>query len=470
MKLKFAVAIAITLAAFACGIAQANGASLSDFANFAGRVVNAPPVPAAASSAVAPAMKDWTIMVYGVYPKRDTASVGFPACAVTDAGCSLEDAGSPANLNIVGQTYCFKAPEYSEYDCTRYAVTKSSPYEVSKFKVDETSADLGRYTSAVDFIKWARTNFPAKKYALFMYGEGSGWKNVQQTTQKGMMYNDDTGHHISTMELRKIFEEAGRVNIFLTHSCKMQMAEVAFEMRGYVDIMFGSEEITVADLAEVAALVQTLGAQPNAEPAVFVPAVLKASKMKYSRANELNFHKLLDVGNTFSALNLTVSDEFAARVREWAKLVINKANECDAVDYAINNVLRFAPDGGIPNPPGPYNFTYANFSDLYNFVELVGAKAKNAAVKAKSVELESFIANKLVIGHHGAFQSKHGDYAANSHGISIEMIPRQPNPKPSPLVSSYRESSIFPTVSGWANFLDWAQQCHAAHNSAAVDR
>ncbi|MCK4936094.1 MAG: hypothetical protein KAR84_04515, partial [Elusimicrobiales bacterium] len=104
--------------------------------------------------------------------------------------------------------------------------------------------DMGDYRNVVDFAKWAMKKFPAKRYMLVMENHGGGVDDItmeESLPNKGISYDDVSRNFIKTSELRQMMEEIGKVDIFLMSACLMQMAEVAYEVKDYSDMIIASE-------------------------------------------------------------------------------------------------------------------------------------------------------------------------------------------------------------------------------------
>src|SRR3989339_1466776 len=103
------------------------------------------------------------------------------------------------------------------------------------------NVDMGDYKRVVDFVAWAKTNYPAKRYMLIIWNHGSGWMDPKGSP-KGISFDDETGNYIRTPQIGLILKEAGKVDILAFDACLMQMAEVAYEVKDNAQVIVGSEE------------------------------------------------------------------------------------------------------------------------------------------------------------------------------------------------------------------------------------
>ncbi|HAF96421.1 MAG TPA: hypothetical protein DCG50_10315, partial [Elusimicrobia bacterium] len=194
--------------------------------------------------------KDWTIMVFM------NGKSNIEPFALSDLN-RFETVGSNEKVNIVAEIGRSKGLDNDtatdgDWDgVRRYYVTKDQDKNriASQLLVDLGSADMGDWKEAASFLKWARTAYPAKKYMFIIWDHGWGWIDPLKPGEnlvnrnKSISHDFVTGNYIKTTEMGKIFNEAGRVNLYVSMACFMQMAEVAYELRNAAEIIVGSEEV-----------------------------------------------------------------------------------------------------------------------------------------------------------------------------------------------------------------------------------
>ncbi|MEA3306201.1 MAG: clostripain-related cysteine peptidase, partial [Elusimicrobiota bacterium] len=175
--------------------------------------------------------KEWTVMVY-INGKNDLSRYG-----VKDVN-EMEKVGSTSKINIVVElgTEDEKTERFLVKKDNYPTLVTSKPLEILK------GEDMGDWRHLVDFASWTKKKFPAKRYMLVIWNHGDGW-----VTSKGISYDDETDNHISTPELGLAMKEIGKVDILAMDACLMQMAEVAYEVKDYADIIVASEETEPVD-------------------------------------------------------------------------------------------------------------------------------------------------------------------------------------------------------------------------------
>lgn len=365
--------------------------------------------------------KDWTVMVY-MNGKNDLEQY-----ALADFN-EMEKVGSTARVNVVAEVGRMKGYDSSDGDWTgsrRYLVKQDKdPVKVNSYALQQIpNADMGDWNHLVNFVQWAKANFPANKYMLIIWNHGSGWKSVNikktvpfQTT--GISYDFETGHHISTVEMGKAFGKMGKLDVYASDACLMQMAEIDYEIRAYVDIAVGSEEVEPGDGYAYDTFLQNLTFWPQSSS-------IDAAKMIVK--SYADYYKTAPYSATQSVVRTSAVPGLMPLLDQWADLLMS-ANEIEAVKLGANTAKQYSdPDS----------------KDLYDYVQIVSNRAKSPAVKQKGQEIMNYIAKTLVLANGSV-----GKDAKKSHGIAV-YIPRTAYDQ------SY-DNLLFARDGGWDEFIKWS--------------
>ncbi|MCX5792318.1 MAG: clostripain-related cysteine peptidase [Elusimicrobia bacterium] len=227
---------------------------------------------------------------------------------------------------------------------------------------DMGTVDMGDYKQLVEFGKWAKQNYPAKKYMLIVWNHGDGWKTRSlhgETVLKGISYDDETGNGITTVQLGTAVREMGGVDIYASDACLMQMAEVAYELKDAARITVGSEENEPGDgWAYDYFLSRVHSNKTNLTPEVMAAAAVQGYKAFYGEKG---------TSATQSALKTSGMGGFRSVMDQWVPLAM-KEDKVMLKD-ALNGATSF---GG------------AGSRDLMHFMELVHGSAKSEELKTKT--------------------------------------------------------------------------------------
>ena len=385
-------------------------------------------VPAAAEAAVEETRAgnaEWTIMVF-VNGKNNLEKF-----ALRDVN-EMEMIGSTDKVNIVVQLGRMAGFDSSDGDwkgSRRYLIKKDNDTNkiTSPIVQDLGKVDMGDYKAAIDFGKWAKANYPAKKYMFIFWNHGAGWIKANGIYgSKGISYDDETNNHMDTPQMAALLKEIGGVDVVGSDACLMQMAEVDYEIKDYAQYIVGSEETEPGD-----GYTYDLFLGPVVKnPTMGAAQVAKSAVDGYS-----NHYDGLGGGYTQSYVKSSALPEFLNLVNEFA-YEVTQANDAEAAKYARDNAIKFA---------------YPENKDLYDFTRLLVSKSTNQNVKAKGQALMDYITKKLV-GHNRTKDEPASWWSSaneltRAKGIAI-YIPNSAVP------STYNELQ-WAKYSNWDEFVKW---------------
>jgi hypothetical protein len=378
--------------------------------------VNVPvPVPAAADAQAA-TVKEWTIMVF-VNGKNN-----LERYALLDMN-EMETVGSSDKVNIVtevGRVANYDSSDGDWVGTRRYLVQKddSTGAVTSPVVQDLGKVDMGDYNNVIEFGNWAKANYPAKKYMLILWNHGSGWNKSRTGETKGISYDDETGHHLNTPQMGLVLKGIGGVNVYGSDACLMQMPEVDYEIKDYVEYIVGSEETEPGDGYTYNLLLGPLVANPGMSPAELGKLAVDAYSDHYQSVQHDSTQSLLDP----SALN-----GFVPKVDAFVTAAI-ASGEKALVKDAVSKAQKYAE---------------WNNKDMWHFLSLYAASSASPEVKLMAQNLQDYITGSLVLHNR-----VNGVYAnGNSNGLSVYM--------PSYVYSSAYDELAWAKASQWDEFVRW---------------
>lgn len=170
--------------------------------------------------------KQWTFILYGA---ADNDLEPFILSDVNE----LESVGSSEHVNLVAlvDTGAGAARYYLEQD--------DDPVELRSPRFDLGEVDSGSAATLDEFVTWAVSSFPAKRYAVVISGHGGGNPRVIAPDFRA-------GSAMSPRELvgavDRVRQTTGRrVDVFGADACLMQTVEVAYELRDSVEHIVASQ-------------------------------------------------------------------------------------------------------------------------------------------------------------------------------------------------------------------------------------
>lgn len=364
---------------------------------------------------------DWTIMIF-MNGKNSLSAY------IKEDFNEMETAGSNSRVNIVAELGCNSdTDDGSYYSVNRYLVKHDTDMNTINSPVLQklTGADMGDWRELAAFGKWAKENFPAKKYFLIVENHGSGWdKKIRAGMSRGISYDDETDNYINTPQLAMAIKEMGGVDVYGSDACLMQMAEVAYELKDITEYVVGSEETEPGAGGDYSGfLVPFVNATDSVDS-------LTAAKFFVDSYG--NFYDKTGEGYTQSMINSKAMADFPEIVKKLTSAIM-KAEDSRTALAAISEIIYF---------DEPAHKDFADFADY------MARNSENAEVKAAAQDLSAYIKNNLVSANRSA-KARYGgqDYATHAHGIAVYLSTKRP-------YSRYADLS-WSRASGWLDFLNW---------------
>lgn len=359
--------------------------------------------------------KKWTVMVFA-NAKNNLESYGL-----LDVN-EMEMVGSDDNVNIVvelGRIAGYSSADGDWKGSRRYLVAKDDDTSkiTSPVVMEILKSDMGSWQYMADFAKWAMENYPAQHYALVVWNHGSGWsKDAAFESGRGISYDDETGHHITTPQLRQALAAIGGVNILALDACLMQMVEVSYEVKGLAEYVAASEETEPGDGYTYNTIFGPLAMNPDLDPAGLSRVIVDSY---------IDYYQSVNHGVVYSSIKVAALDGLMPRVNGFVDAMIS------AGDLAVAKNAKAKTQA----------FYYSSSKDMYHFAKLVSETSANAEVKAKAKELMDFMTSDLV-----AYNRVFGDKYANAFGIAAYM--------PYSYAASY-DSLLWAQDSKWDDLIKW---------------
>jgi len=336
--------------------------------------------------------------------------------------------------------------------------------------LEDPKADMGDYKRAIDFVKWAKANFPAKKYILVLWDHGLGWidPNLSQhtagtgTSSKGISFDDDTKNYIRTKQIAEILRQSGYIDVVVFNACLMQMAEVDYEIKDYTSLIIGSEETMLAYGFDYEKFLNFLNSKPNFSKKDISSFFIEWYKEFFKNGINLGIITVpLDsIAATLSTIEPSELSNLPKYLDYFASNVMHNGEE-ETVKKAIRNVIRFT---SIVDPAKDKEKNYAPYVDLYDFARIIYENSSNEKTKESAKLLMDFIKDKLVIASVGLNKDTTNNYDYTKvGGISINMTMKI---KPVPpqfnniLETKYEDLSLSKD-SYWDEFVKWCDEVWA---------
>lgn len=398
MLAVLALAAALPAAGFAGGPDQSLSRAFSTAGSLTGNSPQAAPVPApvplppTATKRTEP--KEWTIMVY-VDGKNSLEQFIYANLH------QMEQVGSTDKVNVVAEVGRMNGQD-GDYTgdgnwtgCRRYLIRKAdNPGDGISSPVLQTlpACDMGDYKHAIDFGKWAMSNFPARHYMYILWDHGGGWIHTvpgfSTAKSRAIALDEDTHHLIDTPQMGQIMQALGHIDVYGSDACLMQMAEVDYELRGLTDYIVGSEKTEPGTGWDYAGFLNRVN-ESGMSPEEVADAAVDSYIPQY------------DSQATISAVKSSAMDGFADKLNAFVGAVENSGDAKTAA-AARDNAQNFEDEG-----------EFAENKDLYDFVLQVYSSTGDSAVRSAAKTLMDYISGTLVVDNKAT-----SDYS-RAHGLAV---------------------------------------------------
>ncbi|MEW5951836.1 MAG: clostripain-related cysteine peptidase [Elusimicrobiota bacterium] len=402
-----------------------------------------------------PKMKKWTVAVYM------NGKSNIEPFALNDIN-RFETQGSDENINIVAEIGRSKGldndtDEDGDWEGVRrfYILKDEDPKKINSSMIEDLGQiDMGDWKKAAEFLSWAKENYPSEKIMFIIWDHGWGWidpiKPGENLAGKDRSISHDfvTGNYIKTTDLGKIFKAAGKVDLYASMACFMQMGEVAYEMKDYASVIVGSEEVIQLPSFNFEDLFASLKKNPQANAEKAGEFFTETFKEMYSRPQYQDLLISSKYGTQLSALRGKALDSFASVIKKLAQYIEEKAQE-EALAKAKRDVIRFEVGDEITDPEKLISF----YGDIYDFVKIL-AENSSGENKKEVLEIYSLLKNniekELIISNVFLNSDRTGKDYSRTHGISLHIPGADGN-----LIEYHKtyKNLAFEKASGWSRAI-----------------
>ncbi|CDZ66905.1 Peptidase C11 clostripain [Neorhizobium galegae bv. orientalis] len=371
---------------------------------------------------------EWTIFVYM------NADNNLEPEAIKNIN-QMEIVGSSEAINIIAQVR--RSPKYDlsngDWDTTRrFRIVKDDdPLTITSEPVPwpcdgncvprvDSDVDLGRADVLVDAAIWAFKTYPARRYALIIWGHGRGWRGEDDGAAfKGLEKSERSDVRITTAELgssaARIKEAVGRqLNLIIFDSCSMGMIEIAREVAESAKIMVASQDIVPPEGIPYDRILKQLDLDPKVDEVELAKIVVGLYAEYYAT-----------ITSTMSAVYLS---GIAAVVRQLDELGSSLQS-----DPAIASELQAA-----------YNlaqkFRYVDYVDLDHFLQNL-LEVNNQNFGQQIANLRTSLSTSIFSN------VKSGAVNKNASGLSAYLPARHMYD------SSYEKTGLAQAAPGWLALL-----------------
>jgi len=330
---------------------------------------------------------DWTFMVY-LDADNSLESAGI------DIFLKMASVNSSSQVNVVVQMD--RIPDYDDRygnwtDCKRFNITKGVTPTPENAILNLTEVDMGDPNTLKDFVNWTISNYPANYYCLVLWDHGTGCMGICFDVTSG-------GNNLTLPELSQASSGLPSImDVVLIDACSMGMAEVAYQIKDYANVLVSPEGIGWAP-APYDTYLSNLVSDSSMSPRDFSAKVVN---------DYIDWCWSIDVSQipnaTMSAIDLTKIAGLTETIDDFAINLREKETLChEQISQARNLTQGY---------PGPFAGQNGSYIDLYHFAQQLARQdsldeeLRNSAYQVMSV---LSIGNTIITHEEKADPDSHG--------------------------------------------------------------
>lgn len=388
----------------------------------------------------------WTVMVYMAGDDSNPDGIEY---AVTQDLRELKEVGSRDMVHFIAQT-----DECREKNSYRYRLRKGTPLASDRLGIYRGDLNTGRVETLVDFVDWSVGNFPAERYALILWGHGSGHDDQdvyrlargdmsprlaarlahdrigffgrtrramleRNGPNRGYGFDSTAADFLDNRELKRalsaVVARIGKpLDLLGFDACLMANTEVAYQLRGLVEWMAASEQTEPGDGWTYGEAFKGLGVKENMTGKALGRAIVTSFGEAYK--NE----------QTLSLIHVQKVEDLAQKLQELARILAEKG---PAIFHgAVAKATDLSPEGR------------QGYRDLGTFLRILEDETDSKVASAATQCMKSY---KQVV------QARTGP----GSGLTV-YLPQRYNPYLPGSTDALYQLLDFPMERGWSILLE----------------
>jgi hypothetical protein len=258
------------------------------------------------------------------------------------------------------------------------------------------------------FVSWGMDNYPAQKTMLVMSDHGYGWRGVCEDETNGDVLMPMNGIRTALTDVKASTGKG--VDLLAFDACNMATIEVAYELRGVVPYMVGSETTVPFDGLPYQMMITEMVAYPEISPADLATGIVHDYVLYYSSKWDYSHQvKYTQDFATMAAVDLSkmqpLGDAFQALANVLKPLIQDNMKKVeDARGYALLGMWS--------NMAG-----YEWMPDLYTFVDGLRAIKGHPELTSAIDSFEQAFSDAIIAEGHSA------KYHDTVHGLNVWFPP-----------------------------------------------
>ncbi|MFA6990980.1 MAG: clostripain-related cysteine peptidase [Candidatus Babeliales bacterium] len=379
-------------------------------------------------------LAEWTVLVY---LQADNNLAPFAEYNIKDM-----QGGIYANSSLVNILVQWDQPRNNR--TWRYKIVKNGRIEDESL-TSEMGINPGQ--EIVTCASWVKRKYPAKKYAFVLWNHGNGCSDARSVDEKdrGILYDYTQNTFLTNQAMTQAFTQmkailGHSVDIVGMDACMMNMIEVAYQLRGLVNVMVSSEETEPGYGWAYSGFIRPLTSNPTGFDAKrLAQSIVSSYGVFYRKIGETDF--------TQSAFDMAYLNPLKTNIDNMILLV----NECKKYKSTqIKNAVIAARLKTLTFYVSDYVDLYSFYQKFYSQIYTIRRSITVVSNYTRALDsLKKVLVQGLALINTSVVANAVGSRNIDAHGVSIYF----PNPTRPLYIDPTYPLTLFAQQSKWLSFI-----------------
>ena len=240
----------------------------------------------------------------------------------------------------------------------------------------ETELDMGNFNVLRNFISYAKSEYEAEKYALIIWGHGTGWKyssienSGRNNSARAVAIDDHSNSYMSVTDLKRAVKGQG-LSVIGFDTCFGGVIENIYELRNYAQYTVASPGITPSGGWDYKNLLEDISAGDFSTNAVS-RAMAESSPTR------------------ITIFNNSYISSLASAIEDFSENLASAINNQSSRQSVFNSLFNLESYSYSQYPCDMY-LDIASMADFY--IDGTNAPSNNTAIKASAKRLKKAVNN-----------------------------------------------------------------------------
>ena len=187
----------------------------------------------------------------------------------------------------------------------------------------ETELDMGNPSVLWNLMSFARNNYESEKYALIIWGHGTGWRYSSSNIGRAAAIDDRSGSYMSVHNMGRALRNQG-LSVIAFDTCFGGVFENVYELKNHAEYTVASSGITPSSGWDYKTLLEDLS-QSNFTAKEIAEIMAESSLVNSTVFTNQKLYSLMNDIEEFSKALASTITNYSTRNTVYSKLISSKS-------------------------------------------------------------------------------------------------------------------------------------------------